>query len=82
VTRVLASFRRRRRPGRPFLDVTVALVFEPRDLWVGAYWKRENAIVSTCLYVWVCLLPMLPIRLAIVTLRPGVTEEVGREANP
>ncbi len=42
--------------------------FEPRDIWVGLYWKTEprhpNAPVCTCGYritFYLCLIPMLPI---------------------
>ncbi len=34
-------------------------LFEPRDLWVGAYWKRYPA----GLQVYICLLPALPVSL-------------------
>jgi hypothetical protein len=38
----------------------VQVYFEPRDVWVGVYWTR-NAFSE--LVVYVCLVPMLPIRL-------------------
>jgi hypothetical protein len=34
----------------------VTLRWEPRDLWVGAYWKRDSVVT-----LYVCLLPCLPI---------------------
>lgn len=42
------------------------LVFEPRDLWVGAYWNRVIHTASdghwTTFDLYVCLLPCLPLR--------------------
>ena len=37
-----------------------ALEFKPRDLWVGAYWKR----IGNCIDLWICLLPCLPIHVS------------------
>lgn len=39
--------------------VSVKLLWEPRDLWIGAYWTRNG---SDHLFVYLCLLPTLPIR--------------------
>jgi hypothetical protein len=39
--------------------LSIRVLFEPRDLWLGAYWKRGY----NDLQVYLCLLPMLPIRL-------------------
>lgn len=43
----------------------VAVVFEPRDLWVGVYWNRDEYGSSNWrtrrLRVYVCIVPMLPI---------------------
>lgn len=48
----------------------ISAKFNPQDLWVGAYWERRHA--AACDYhdvpgintldVWVCLVPMLPIK--------------------
>lgn len=57
--------------------VRVSVKFKPQDLWIGAYWERgtEAAQYGTLtsgkpymtsvptLSVWVCLIPMLPIKL-------------------
>ena len=49
----------------------ISLKFKPQDVWVGAYW--ENRHQGGCdfhdlpeqrtLDVWVCLIPMLPVKL-------------------
>lgn len=46
------------RPGRA---ISISLLFEPRDLWVGVYWDKG---VSSLL-VYICLVPVLPIKIAI-----------------
>ena len=38
----------------------VQIKFEPRDLWVGVYWERRFGFLN----IYVCLLPMLPIKLS------------------
>lgn len=47
----------------------VRLLWEPRDLWVGAYWDFKQPVpCEECtehwtLDVYVCLIPVLPLRL-------------------
>lgn len=52
----------------PLLDIGIQ--FEPRDLWIGVYWTSRDIhesdvplVVKHRLDVYVCLLPMLPIKL-------------------
>jgi hypothetical protein len=42
----------------------VKLKFEPRDLWIGAYWNLRQSIESPyrLLDVYICIVPMLPIK--------------------
>lgn len=42
-----------------FLESEV--LFEPRDLWIGFYWKRY----PKALEIYTCLIPMLPWRLYV-----------------
>ena len=52
----------------------VKIKFEPRDIWIGCYWNKENSkmeklpgynmpIFSVCntLKVYICVIPMFPI---------------------
>jgi hypothetical protein len=43
----------------------VEIKFEPRDLWVGVYWSRDEYGSinwrTRRLRVFVCIIPMLPI---------------------
>jgi hypothetical protein len=43
--------------------VKVTLEIQPRDLWVGAYLKRDRT--DGRLHVWICPVPMLAIHLAV-----------------
>jgi hypothetical protein len=37
--------------------VSVRVLWEPRDLWIGIYWTRS----AQRLLIYVCVLPCLPI---------------------
>jgi len=41
--------------------LSVSLILEPRDVWVGLYWKCDTFTKT----VWLCLLPCLPIRIKL-----------------
>jgi len=38
----------------------IRIYFEPRDIWVGVYWNKD---CDWILSVYICILPLLPIRL-------------------
>ena len=44
----------------------VRILFEPRDLWIGIYWRltREFAGMRS-LHIYICLVPMLPLHLLL-----------------
>lgn len=39
--------------------LSVKLLWEIRDLWIGVYWTRGG---RDHLFIYICILPMLPIR--------------------
>lgn len=51
------------------MKFTIGMKFEPHDIWIGAYWKYEPRkkleplFVNNQLKIFICILPMLPIRL-------------------
>lgn len=47
-------------PTKPRLNVSIK--FEPRDLWIGVFWTRQGGPAYYILDIYICLLPMLPIR--------------------
>lgn len=61
--------------------ITIEINFNPHDCWFGVFWRRSYASWIEFLYyhhtldAWICLLPMLPIRISIrgSRIRPGST---------
>ena len=41
----------------------IRVLFEPRDLWVGLFWKVEPQVGVNKLFLYICLLPCVPIRI-------------------
>jgi hypothetical protein len=49
-------------------QVLIALLFDPHDLWIGVFWKRdgprpERGMPSPYWHVYVCIVPCLPIHI-------------------
>lgn len=44
--------------------VSISMKFVPQDCWVGFYWTWT---IPGLLHIYVCVVPMLPIRLGIMT---------------
>lgn len=40
----------------------LGLKFEPRDLWIGIYWREDGWGVMRSLTLYFCLVPCLPLR--------------------
>jgi hypothetical protein len=51
-----------KRVGRRFV-VQINLQFEPRDIWVGAFWRVSDAGLF---HLYLCLLPLLPLHLTVM----------------
>ena len=52
-------------------QVQVWLHFEPRDLWIGAYWNKEVEYTE----VYICLLPTVPIRFLWINVATSTAVE-------
>jgi hypothetical protein len=48
------------------VELTIELLVEPRDLWVGAYWRLQSRRRDRRLRLYLCLLPCLPLRVTLV----------------
>jgi len=51
---------------KTYRHLKVRIEFEPRDLWVGAYWKHKRLGMLRKLDIYICVLPVLPIHLTYV----------------
>jgi hypothetical protein len=38
--------------------------FEPRDLWIGVFWRRT----AIAWHLYVCVIPLLPLHVTIATV--------------
>lgn len=45
-----------------------SIKFEPRDIWIGVFWNLSTTVMTGRLLVYICILPMLPIKLAFTYL--------------
>ena len=52
-------------------SISIRILFEPRDLFMGVYWKIDEALLGKWLIVYVLILPMLPIRFTFRLRREG-----------
>lgn len=55
--------------------------WEPRDIWIGAYWTREVSEVAKweaweTFYLYVCLIPCFPIRVMWVGSVPSKAQRM------
>lgn len=57
-------------PTRRTRRVTFALLFEPRDVWIGVYWNRKWVGVHRMIEFYVCIVPLFPIHLTVIRKRP------------
>lgn len=46
-----------------------ALVFEPRDIWVGLFWDHEEVAGGGVWRFFICVVPMFPIIVRVTTAR-------------
>lgn len=52
-------------PHMRFIDrewLIVQLQWEPRDLWVGCFWRKTDIAV----HVYLCVLPLLPVHITVL----------------
>ena len=45
--------------------IVIAIHFEPRDLWIGVYWRRYKEGGRRFLELYICILPTLPLHIHI-----------------
>jgi len=64
---------------KAWAHLTIALLWEPRDLWFGVYWDHRKALVDSSMYVYVCIVPMLPIRATWPDRHARAVHKIARE---
>lgn len=42
----------------------VQLQFEPRDIWIGLFWRRTEI----AWHFYICILPLLPLHISILAI--------------
>lgn len=53
--------------------LSISLMWEPRDMWVGLFWDKKVWTTSVPERTWYfCLIPCLPIRLKLVRAWGGI----------
>jgi len=62
----------------------IKIFFEPRDIWVGLYWKRIEYSGGNIWDLYICLIPMLPINIYLAPKSLGeagytILQEIKRE---
>lgn len=45
------------------LSMSIHILFEPHDLWIGVYWRTFMEGGDKMLQLYVCILPTLPIQI-------------------
>jgi len=72
------------KPGKwgSIMPFSFNIEFEPRDLWVGAYWTRKLRMVAGLrtrndLHLYLTLVPMFPLHI-VVTGKPQPDERLKR----
>jgi len=50
----------------PSRKLSLRLLWEPRDLWIGVFWNRISGerLLGDYLLVYVCAIPLFPISIA------------------
>ena len=49
---------------RAWENLSVALLFDPRDFWIGVYWDRQEWVWGWDTTVYITLIPMFPVRVS------------------
>jgi hypothetical protein len=47
----------------------IELIWEPRDLWIGIFWRNMGDCSKTVLHAYVCFIPCVPIHIRIKKLK-------------
>ena len=48
--------------------LSISIIWEPRDLWVGIYWNHSKFETT----VYICLIPCLPVRFKLIRAWGGI----------
>jgi hypothetical protein len=56
--------------------IKVQFQFEPRDLWVGVFWRiKKRKGVGEFLHLYICILPLIPLHITVLWKIENTPEE-------
>lgn len=47
------------------IHIRAQFLIEPRDTWIGLYWKRVPLVKGDQFFFYICIIPCLPLRIVL-----------------